>query len=1277
MPRQTNTNIGPLRRQKLPFYICFADYFLYVNRQIGMNDFTSQSETIPLNFNSRSVINEERRRVAREKARQMLQMLQEVEPKQLRATYGSTYLGLSPSWGSIFLDTSPAAISIAGTDRDPFRGQISEMGSRPEEILFEFKRGLEVIEVILRDRPEQDITGAFSMLEKWNTLKNALETMPYTNSRKLIPMLWATLHYAVIDAKNLGEREIPNLRIPQNTDYFYWEFSNSVFPAVKNWVKQYAVNAQGVGETRAEAPAEAPAEVPAERVALNLTPPPPFPVRETETSRQNVPLELEDSFYGNRLPVVYSMDEPSRNPLFHAIPTNYFFRRPYVINFKDTIEYLTSSLGKHYPYQIEGEETDFVKLREYYESKKGNTSQELVQYDRFDSASLFNQIRRTTAQEAKAILEQRVDISGIHEFIQEFEQNWLIPCGKILFNLGATDQWNDSAAGRLDRIGVVDIQSARIQTLWDSVYNLNTIQRTKSVVRFGEPYFAYNPEGADINDGYPAFEEVGAYFTATLTTEVVSPILTSGTGEFQKDVVFAELIAKDAAMLANILVDKDFYLILKNAKKYQPTDGDDIAEVKAFIGESRFGYHNKIMAPNCMLLGAVATDLHRKTAELRVYCQSLTPSQRAFLLYYFWQLDTIETSSTGHGLTSKSIFFQAEIVTAIYGINMDHLDVLKDDIFDAYNQVKRLLNRNINTKCTKGFAVLVMDCISAYHGGWDENYILKIANRRKAYEQSGMSRVSAQIGMQMYGYSHIFAKKYTNYQAFTLAMQSYYLEQNGNINQRAIAGRVAEDVGEFLFFLGNIVDTSVFMPGVDVRAKQMHRKAQFYLERKFFDKEVFAEIIEHRLGEFSKEGKNYILSDAAITFGAEEYVRPRRQALLNVERTEDRQGKIGAYMPLSLAASEYKATSEMYVMEESGQMLNRATLPLNNVIWCKTAYDLAGIPNAEPEEQRRAQGGLDEIMEQIAVMEPSCSFGLEFEGVKNDIDTIPNPNYIEGSSDPATRRSVIDKFEQLANAFIARGINAKPASYGGSDYTLLQVKPDGSVYIPRGGTNFEMVLAPYIGPAALENCTKTLEAMLDMGCRVHASGGYHIHVQVVRTSTDTNTNNQLNMEQRKNLIWNFACIEPWLFETTIPQHRRKSAGRWAVPTAEVLKRKLRQFEQARTPEDLRDVFGSRYYALNLQSETTKPTYEFRFPHSNFEYQSANNLMLLIDKIYQFSKVARFPARGELKLEKLFGTPLYTYWVNIAHDYASTNELERSDWQNDNFYERLKTLRFEF
>ena len=154
-----------------------------------------------------------------------------------------------------------------------------------------------------------------------------------------------------------------------------------------------------------------------------------------------------------------------------------------------------------------------------------------------------------------------------------------------------------------------------------------------------------------------------------------------------------------------------------------------------------------------------------------------------------------------------------------------------------------------------------------------------------------------------------------------------------------------------------------------------------------------------------------------------------------------------------------------------------------------------------------------------------------------------------------------------------------------------------------------------------------------------------------------------------------------MFETMTPMHRRRSAKEWAKPFAQLLKERMGRFNRAENPLEIRNALDtgtrSRYYALNIFAETTKPTYEFRFPHSNFEYQSANNLMLVIDKLYQFSKVARFPPKGDLQLEKLLGTALWTYWMNIGLEYADPDVVQRNDFDNDAVYERLKTLRFEF
>jgi hypothetical protein len=950
------------------------------------------------------------------------------------------------------------------------------------------------------------------------------------------------------------------------------------------------------------------------------------------------------------------------------------------LDFTQIINYLQETSSKTFEYQNNGRETNFNELYSYYESKKGRALPNLVEYD--DVASLLRQMRRTTAQEAmNGLNEPLMNDDGGLALLTDFTEKWVMSCAKILFNVGAMDQWSDGVASQIPRLGIIDIESARIQTLWDGNFDLKQKRTTKTISRFGVPYFAYASEGEMLDNGFPGFAE-GFYQSSAELDLTQSVSVANGNGEMQKDVVFAELIAKDASMLFNALIDKDIRLIKENAKEFNTkADGgpnqDDIIGIEAFWREdkSRTGLADKIMAPNCMMANKICSEIQTKMWELQVYCQTLNYTQKAYLLHYFWNLDVFSEN-----VKDKSEFFKNHIVTAIYGIDKAHIDVLQDGI-DGANNMAKLQFGFIDKKITKGFVKVLYDCISALLFIDSKNYVNEIAKKRRTYEERLISSTSAQIGMQMYGVYSIYKIQKLNYEALTIAIQNYFLEKNDKASQYRTTQELTESIGDFLYFLGNIAHTSIAAKGVNQIAKEMHQKIEVYLNNKLFETYLvinpIADIIENVISEVSKEAGSFAISNEFLQHNATEYIAP-----MFFEGSNERRDDLGqinhTYISLSLAASEFHFAPNI---ETNIGLLPRNNLSLHEVIWCKPSYDMTGLPNLPAEEQLRMTGSLDEVMERVSVMAPSCSFGLEFEGVKNDIQKKRNPLYVEGSRDPETANEYITTYAQLAEMFVERGVAAREGQWGDSDYTTLQVKPDGSVYIPRGGTNFEMVFAPYIGQAALDNCQKTLEAMLDMGCRVHGTAGYHIHVQVVGTSSSDDPNNELNAEQRKNLIWNFACMEPWMFETMTPIHRRRSAKEWAKPLAQLLKERMGRFNRAETPLEIRNALDtgprSRYFALNIFAETTKPTYEFRFPHSNFEYQSANNLMLVIDKLYQFSKVARFPPKGDLQLEKLLGTALWTYWMNIGLEYADPDVVQRNDFANDAVYERLKTLRFEF
>lgn len=105
---------------------------------------------------------------------------------------------------------------------------------------------------------------------------------------------------------------------------------------------------------------------------------------------------------------------------------------------------------------------------------------------------------------------------------------------------------------------------------------------------------------------------------------------------------------------------------------------------------------------------------------------------------------------------------------------------------------------------------------------------------------------------------------------------------------------------------------------------------------------------------------------------------------------------------------------------------------------------------------------------------------------------------------------------------------------------------------------------------------------------------------------------------------------------------------------------MNDFNRLSTNPEIQSFFGrDRYHFVNVMSENEQPTYEFRFPTSNFDINYVEHMIRTLSKIYEFSKVARVPARGKIEYEKLFGTAIYTYWMNNALTYARIGDLGSS------------------
>ena len=280
---------------------------------------------------------------------------------------------------------------------------------------------------------------------------------------------------------------------------------------------------------------------------------------------------------------------------------------------------------------------------------------------------------------------------------------------------------------------------------------------------------------------------------------------------------------------------------------------------------------------------------------------------------------------------------------------------------------------------------------------------------------------------------------------------------------------------------------------------------------------------------------------------------------------------------------------------------------------------------------------LAEIYERIAEEPLMTSVGTEYEAVHPTLDGVSG----------ATRAFREAGWEVLGSG-TARSMNAVKIVYDPSVFNWKEGTTGGGI---------EVVPGPQIGDAIIEYNALIIKQLLALGFQTHYSAGLHIHLQTKSDNSTEEGPNVLTIEQKKNLLYNVGAMEPFFLECTIPEFRRESAQYWGKSIFRRIKNNMNQFERLSTNPEIQGFFGGdRYHFVNVMSESEQPTYEFRFPTSNFDINYVEHMIRTLSKIYEFSKVARVPARGKIDYEKFFGTAIYTYWMNNALTYARISDL---------------------
>jgi len=262
------------------------------------------------------------------------------------------------------------------------------------------------------------------------------------------------------------------------------------------------------------------------------------------------------------------------------------------------------------------------------------------------------------------------------------------------------------------------------------------------------------------------------------------------------------------------------------------------------------------------------------------------------------------------------------------------------------------------------------------------------------------------------------------------------------------------------------------------------------------------------------------------------------------------------------------------------------------------------------------------------------------------------------------------------------GIKVKSTRYHGSapsGYFKLEddssVKADGSSYDSRA---FEMVSPVLKGEEGKKRLLEMLGQLRKYGAKTTASAGTHIHFPFAALG-----DGDAGLQGRKQLITNVLVMAPFLKATQVLYSQDRYYARdWTNINAA----NLRELQTLTSWREVTNFVSRKFEAgrnfLHIKESSRMgeaygpPTYEFRFPASNFEDDSVYQLVRLLDRIWTVSSKGYVPHSPEMCkprnaerwLTDLLGVELYSFWRNRIRDVYPTHRYLKSprDSEYDKF-----------
>lgn len=201
----------------------------------------------------------------------------------------------------------------------------------------------------------------------------------------------------------------------------------------------------------------------------------------------------------------------------------------------------------------------------------------------------------------------------------------------------------------------------------------------------------------------------------------------------------------------------------------------------------------------------------------------------------------------------------------------------------------------------------------------------------------------------------------------------------------------------------------------------------------------------------------------------------------------------------------------------------------------------------------------------------------------------------------------------VVTALNQAGFRAVDSMYAGQDYSVWQIKHDGSI---QGSQGFEVVSPILQGEDGIQAVRKVCDILVSLGAQVNSSTGFHVH-------HDATT---WGIKEFRNLMKRFVKFEAGM-DAIQPASRRNNNNRYigslysGYANTDINRQKqlFGAIDECNSVRKLAQLFGSRYYKLNMQCFFRTNTVEFRHHSGTVEADKVENYIRLTYAMVQDAK----------------------------------------------------------